>query len=139
MKKIYSRAILLLLLLFCGAMGSTVWGQAISVDYVVIALDGSRALTITGQTARVGETIELPAKYQSPMLTSSDFSYYTAYNTTTKECSGPITTYAVEHANQTIYVKYHFEQEYTQRIGMINGGTYNVRRVGTNSGNGNGY
>ncbi len=46
------------------------------LTYHVITNDGKEALT--GYSQMAGTTVELPQMYQSPLLNSSDFSYYTA-------------------------------------------------------------
>lgn len=46
------------------------------LTYHVITNDGKEALT--GYSQMAGTTVEMPQMYQSPLLNSSDFSYYTA-------------------------------------------------------------
>lgn len=88
------------------------------LTYHVITNDGKEALT--GYSQMAGTTVELPQMYQSPLLNSSDFSYYTAATktdgiytvteSTKMAASTAIADAAAKNAGD-IYVRYTYNRD----------------------------
>lgn len=88
------------------------------LTYHVITNDGKEALT--GYSQMAGTTVELPQMYQSPLLNSSDFSYYTAATktdgiytvteSTKMAASTAIADVAAKNAGD-IYVRYTYNRD----------------------------
>ena len=87
------------------------------LTYHVITNDGKEALT--GYSQMAGTTVEMPQMYQSPLLNSSDFSYYTAATetagtyTVTESTKVAATTTIADVAAKSqgnIYVRYTYSR-----------------------------
>lgn len=87
------------------------------LTYHVITNDGKEALT--GYSQMAGTTVEMPQMYQSPLLNSSDFSYYTAATetdgiyTVTESTKMAASTAIADAAAQNygnIYVRYTYSR-----------------------------
>lgn len=124
--------VLTLLMLLVGGFASEAWAVDVTVNYVIVALDGSRALTIKNQSATVGADLRMStqlAKYKSPMVLDSEYSFYTTFANAQARTSA-ITTVPATVPGDTIYVRYTFEPANASRIGLTDGALYNIRRVG---------
>lgn len=130
------RLLMLLMLFLLLGWSNGVMAQTKTVHWVIVALDGSRALTIKNQTATVGETAisQMPSKYKSPLLEDSDFSFYTTFpGAQQKSNSVKITNIpAALPSNDTIYVAYTYRKSYAESKGFKSHYGYNIKRVGVN-------
>ena len=130
------RLLMLLMLFLLLGWSNGVMAQTKTVHWVIVALDGSRALTIKNQEATVGETAisQMPSKYKSPLLEDSDFSFYTTFaGAQQKSNSVKITTIpAALPSNDTIYVAYTYRKSYAESKGFKSHYGYNIKRVGVN-------
>lgn len=130
------RLLMLLMLVMLLGWSNGVMAQTKTVHWVIVALDGSRALTIKNQEATVGETAisQMPAKYKSPLLEDSDFSFYTTFaGAQMKSASVRITEIpAALPSNDTIYVAYTYRKSYAESKGFKSHYGYNIKRVGVN-------
>ena len=138
-----SLKLLTLAALLCCAT-SSVWAQsAKTVHWVVVALDGSRALTVKNQTATIGANAvdAFPAKYKSPLLEDSDYSFFTTFaGAQTRDPEAQFSTVPSSlPTNDTIYVAYNFRKSYAESKGFKSTFGYNIKRVGANTGGDNAY
>ena len=131
------RLLMLLMLFLLLGWSNGVMAQTKTVNWVIVALDGSRALTIKDQTVTVGANPidAFPAKYKSPLLRNQDYTFYTDFEgAQSKDAGKQILTIPAElPSNDTIYVGYTVNKEYAKTQGFKSGFGYNIRRVGDNS------
>lgn len=147
--------LVLLTLLFAGALPG--WAETVNVNFVVLALDGTRALTISNQAITVGTSMysQFPEEYKSPFLDNGDLHFddsrkgdFAFYRTEANAKESQKNNfdqvkdihYISEVTNDlegtTVYVVYRYDVSKSKAKGFLSGGSYTLETYNNKVNNG---
>ena len=124
---------LLLLSIFCLCQS---WGETINVNFIILALDGTRALTISNQSAEIDQFIysQMPDEYKSPFLDNGDihltgdykgdYAFYKNEAAAKERTDAYITQVTADLEGMNIFVVYQYDVSKAKAKGFLSGGSY---------------
>ena len=146
--KTLSIRLAIILLMPLSLLTGKTWAETVNVNFIVLALDGTRALTISNQTLTVGEYMytQFPDEYKSPFLDNGDihltgaaqgdYSFYKSEEEAKKRSDQYKTQVESSMEGMTIFVVYQYDVSKSKAKGFLSGGSYTLETYNNKVNNG---